>query len=176
MPLPQDISPPYLFWAKSRSLVLLPNTAPTNQAYHQLPSPDTNDTTMAPEHKVKPRRAARKPAEESTGGALFEFISVQSPEDAKDREKRRQARSHALKHSLRNKRLAQSESGDGLRWTAWHPNREAEPATMMSLIKSGAVKTPLLYSPSASIPDPFGTLAVDSSRLRQLFSHCMSIL
>merc|ERR1711939_916922 len=40
----------------------------------------------------------------------FQFISIHSPDDAKDRRTRRQARSHAVKQALSNKRKLQRES------------------------------------------------------------------
>ncbi|KAH8901222.1 hypothetical protein GQ53DRAFT_835105 [Thozetella sp. PMI_491] len=101
----------------------------------------------------------------------FEFISVQNPEEAKDREKRRQARSHALKYSLKNKRLRQkAESTDSFPKQIWQPTQTGL-ALVLPGAKSQQVLLAPLYTPSASVPDPFKTLAVDSSKLKQLLDQ-----
>ena len=83
----------------------------------------------------------------------FQFISIQNPAEAKDRDKRRLARSHAVKQALQSSRKPRPE-----------PSRtDAGP--------SGQTLSPwsVLVSPSAS--GPFETLFGDSPRLRALLSH-----
>ncbi|KAH8645410.1 hypothetical protein BX600DRAFT_485035 [Xylariales sp. PMI_506] len=131
---------------------------------------------MGPEIRGKPRRSLTRPFEQSVEipplEHEFEFISVQNPEDARDREKRRQARSHAIRRSLRNKRLQKSESDEKFQLTAW-PHSPSGSGKSLSIAGSQN-SLPRLYAPSASVPDPFRTLSVDSVRLKQLLDRYAS--
>ncbi|CEL10149.1 hypothetical protein ASPCAL13274 [Aspergillus calidoustus] len=90
----------------------------------------------------------------------FQFIPINTPNDAKDRAKRRLARSHAVKRALGNKRRQQQLSGDIFaKTTAGHHHSEKKS-------QERRVVSPL--SLLTGIFDPFQALAVDSSRLQVL--------
>ncbi|KIA75422.1 hypothetical protein HK57_00098 [Aspergillus ustus] len=94
----------------------------------------------------------------------FEFISIQTPDDAKDRKTRRLARSHAVKNAIENKRRQQQLSGDIFPITTVEDHRHSEKKA-----KSCTRSTPApLLSQLAGALDPFQALAVDSSRLQML--------
>lgn len=97
---------------------------------------------------------------------LLKFISIQTPNDPKDLNKRREARSHAIKQALESKRKAQRQTSDNFRVTG-----SAEKAVK---ITNRGVRTDLValspFSLAAGILDPFQTLAVDSSRLQSLLA------
>ncbi|PKK46282.1 hypothetical protein CI102_8665 [Trichoderma harzianum] len=83
----------------------------------------------------------------------FQFISIQNPEDTKDREKRRVARSHAVKQALRSKRRPQEGTlGSGIG-------------------ASGQMLVPWSIFAPASAYGPFESIMGDSPRLRALLSH-----
>ncbi|KAH6991320.1 hypothetical protein BKA56DRAFT_473886 [Ilyonectria sp. MPI-CAGE-AT-0026] len=86
-----------------------------------------------------------------SGESSYQFISIQNPAEAKDRNKRRLARSHAVKQALRN-------------------NRGLREAPRVDAGASGQILPwSVLVSPSAY--GPFETLFGDSPRLRALLSH-----
>ena len=86
-------------------------------------------------------------------GPNFQFISIQNPEDSKDREKRRLARSHAVKQALQNRRGAQEIV-----------SRNESPALGQNLVPWSIFAPPSAYG-------PFETLIGDSPRLRDLLDH-----
>lgn len=90
----------------------------------------------------------------------FQFISIQNPEDTKDREKRRVARSHAVKQALRSKRRPQEGTlGSGIG-------------------ASGQMLVPWSIFAPASAYGPFESIMGDSPRLRALISHsklCLTV-
>ncbi|KAH8688544.1 putative N-ethylmaleimide reductase [Ilyonectria robusta] len=93
----------------------------------------------------------------------FHFISITNPDDAKDRKMRRDARSHAVKQALKNKRMLQQESRDNFRIVSSNDYAKRLASKRRRRPKS-LVMSP--YSLSAGALDPFQTLAVDSSRLQ----------
>jgi hypothetical protein len=94
----------------------------------------------------------------------FQFIPINTPNDAKDRAKRRLARSHAVKRALGNKRRQQQLSGDIFaKTTAGHHHSEK---------KSQERRAVPPLSLLTGIFDPFQALAVDSSRLQVLLGDC----
>ncbi|KAI0447227.1 hypothetical protein F4803DRAFT_575414 [Xylaria telfairii] len=103
---------------------------------------------------------------EATTVGQFQFISIQTPDDAKDHAARRLARSHAVKHALRNKRKTQQDSMDNFRVMT----SQDKPARFVKRrMRVRTIATPLL-SPSIGKLDPFQTLAVDCSRLQALLN------
>ncbi|KAL3447739.1 hypothetical protein BJX65DRAFT_90607 [Aspergillus insuetus] len=93
----------------------------------------------------------------------FQFISINGPDDAKDRATRRLARSHAVKRALGNKRRQQQLSGDIFPKTAVkdpHLEKKAK-------CRSESTVAPLISLLTGAL-DPFQALAVDSSRLQVL--------
>ncbi|KAL3479278.1 hypothetical protein BJX99DRAFT_268676 [Aspergillus californicus] len=101
-------------------------------------------------------------SDSSVPSGQFQFITMQSPEDAKDRTQRRLARSHAVKHALETKRRQQQRCRTNFRVTTL--KETGSPRKVVSISRP----LPLFSSPSASALDPFQTLAVDSSRLQIL--------
>ncbi|TVY42469.1 hypothetical protein LOCC1_G005159 [Lachnellula occidentalis] len=93
----------------------------------------------------------------------FQFISIQAPDEARDKITRRLARSHAVKQALANKRKLQQESGDNFRITTTRD----KPRRLLGKRRPGSLAASL-FSLSAGTLDPFQTLAVDSSRLQTL--------
>lgn len=91
----------------------------------------------------------------STERPLFHFISVQKPNAARDPESRRLARSHAVRHGIRNKRDLQQASSTNFR-------------SVFPLTKT---RSPEVTTSSPIVPDPFDMLAVDPSRLKSLLSN-----
>ena len=83
----------------------------------------------------------------------FQFISIRNPAEAKDRGKRRLARSHAVKQGLQNSRRLRQE-----------PSRGHAGA-------SGQMLAPWSVFVSPSAYGPFETLFGDSPRLKALLSH-----
>ncbi|KAL2841002.1 hypothetical protein BJY01DRAFT_14599 [Aspergillus pseudoustus] len=96
----------------------------------------------------------------------FEFISIQAPEDAKDRKTRRLARSHAVKKAIENKRRQQQLSGDIFPITTVEDHYQSKKKGKGF---SRPTAAPLLSHTTGAF-DPFQALAVDSSRLQMLLS------
>ncbi|KAH7134440.1 putative N-ethylmaleimide reductase, partial [Dactylonectria macrodidyma] len=96
----------------------------------------------------------------------FRFISFQHPADARDRKKRRLARSHAIKQALEHKRKLQQESGLNFR-VATLSN------TISTLARQGGgattITSPLLLFAGASQTK---MAATDSSKLRSWLTRC----
>ncbi|KAK2029181.1 hypothetical protein LX32DRAFT_617604 [Colletotrichum zoysiae] len=92
-------------------------------------------------------------ADNSSGGRSFQFISIQNPEEAKDRGKRRLARSHAVRQSLQNSRKPEEEM------------------SRTDVVASGQPLTPWSIFVSPSVYGPFETLFGESPRLRALLNH-----
>ncbi|KAH8886597.1 hypothetical protein GQ53DRAFT_784869 [Thozetella sp. PMI_491] len=92
-------------------------------------------------------------ADNSSGERSFQFISIQNPAEAKDRGKRRLARSHAVRQGLRNSRRPEEEM----------PRADA--------VASGETLRPWSVFVSPSVYGPFETIFGDSPRLRALLSH-----
>ncbi|KPM35519.1 hypothetical protein AK830_g11061 [Neonectria ditissima] len=101
---------------------------------------------------------------ESTTAGHFQFISVQTPDAAKNKVTRRLARSHAVKQALATKRKLQQESSDNFLVTTSmdKPKRLARKNPRAGTVAAS------LFSLFAGALDPFQTLAVDSSRLQTL--------
>lgn len=99
-------------------------------------------------------------------GEHFQFISIQFPDDAKNKTTRRLAQSHAVKRALRIKRMLQQGSGDNFRVTTSEDHCKAR--------RLGLTGTP--DRSFCSGLDPFETLPVDSSRLQILLGNCKFIL
>ncbi|OBT60253.1 hypothetical protein VE03_10264 [Pseudogymnoascus sp. 23342-1-I1] len=91
----------------------------------------------------------------------FQFISIQSPHDAKNKTTRHLAQSHAVKRALRIKRMLQQDSGDNFRVTTSEDHCNAR-----RLACTGTLDTSF-----CSGLDPFQTLPVDSSRLQILLGN-----
>lgn len=99
-------------------------------------------------------------------GEHFQFISIQSPDDAKNKTTRRLAKSHAVKRALRIKRMLQQNTGDNFRVTTSEDHCKAR----------RLVYTASLDKSFCSRFDPFETLPVDSSRLQILLGNCKYFL
>ncbi|KFY62066.1 hypothetical protein V496_04752 [Pseudogymnoascus sp. VKM F-4515 (FW-2607)] len=97
----------------------------------------------------------------SSTGEHFQFISIQSPDDAKNKTTRRLAQSHAVKRALRIKRMLQQNTGDNFRVTTSEDHCKAR-----RLVYTGS-----LDKSFCSRFDPFETLPVDSSRLQILLGN-----
>ena len=99
-------------------------------------------------------------------GEYFQFISIQSPHDAKNKTTRRLAQSHAVKRALRIKRMLQQESGDNFRVTTSEDHDNARRSVCIGTLDRSF----------CSGLDPFQTLPVDSSRLQILLGNCKLLL
>ncbi|KFY81268.1 hypothetical protein V500_11570 [Pseudogymnoascus sp. VKM F-4518 (FW-2643)] len=97
----------------------------------------------------------------SSTGEHFQFISIQSPDDAKNKTTRRLAQSHAVKRALRIKRMVQQESGDNFRVTTSEDHNNARRSVCIGTLDRSF----------CSGLDPFQTLPVDSSRLQILLGN-----
>ncbi|KAI0487347.1 hypothetical protein F4859DRAFT_509915 [Xylaria cf. heliscus] len=113
-------------------------------------------------------RGSTEPENEAITVGQFQFISIQTPNDAKDHATRRLARSHAVKQALKNKRKTQQDSRDNFYVIT---SQDKPGKSLRKRTRKETVAT-LLPSPSAGRLDPFQTLAVDSSRLQALLSNC----
>ncbi|KAF5010366.1 hypothetical protein FDECE_3482 [Fusarium decemcellulare] len=101
-------------------------------------------------------------------GGQFHFISIQNPDDAKDRTATRSARSHAVARGIEAKRKLQQKSGHNFRVTVLkddpsRPASEREPSQSL-------VASPCSFT--ACAPGPFQMLAAESPRLYALLSGC----
>ncbi|KAB5576242.1 hypothetical protein GE09DRAFT_619527 [Coniochaeta sp. 2T2.1] len=94
----------------------------------------------------------------------FHFVSVQGPDEAQDKTKRRAARSHAVKQALCRKRKQLQENRDNFIVTKStdHAKKNARKP------KHIPVMTGSILSLSAGMLDPFQSLALDSTRLQAL--------
>lgn len=81
---------------------------------------------------------------------------------------RRDARSHAVKQALKNKRMLQQESRDNFRTVS---SKDYAKRIAGKRTRTKALVMPL-SSLSAGAIDPFQTLAVDSSRLQVFLGDC----
>ncbi|KAL4995584.1 hypothetical protein BDV10DRAFT_202876 [Aspergillus recurvatus] len=95
----------------------------------------------------------------------FQFISIQVEDAAKDKATRRQARSHAVKKALEKKRKHQQLSRNNFMVSTFgdldnNPIERAKSRTSTTIAP--------LFSRLSGTLDPFGSLAVDSSRLQVL--------
>ncbi|KAK5275479.1 hypothetical protein LTR40_012966, partial [Exophiala xenobiotica] len=90
---------------------------------------------------------------DSGNGSRFHFISIQNPADAKDRDKRRLARSHAIKHSMQSRRKPLQAS-----------TSDASEASAQTLVPWS------VFAPESAY-GPFETLFGDSPKLSTLLSH-----
>ena len=101
----------------------------------------------------------------------FHFVSVEAaPSKARQVATRRQARSHAVKQALENKRKLQQEAGDNFRIAT---SRDVAPRKKPLKRQKTQVENrlvPICPDLSASALDPFQTLAVNSARLQALLS------
>ncbi|KAI1111627.1 hypothetical protein F5Y14DRAFT_453860 [Nemania sp. NC0429] len=98
----------------------------------------------------------------------FQFISIQTPNDARDRATAHLARSHAAKQALQKKRKRQQEMGAHFRVMTPQDKPGTPAKTEMAAGPVAGTAAVSLHSPSAGALDPFYTLAVDSSRLQTL--------
>ncbi|KAK8017678.1 hypothetical protein PG993_014004 [Apiospora rasikravindrae] len=120
--------------------------------------------------------ASRNPEEGPLGEPMaavggFRFIPVQgAPSDTKQLATRRQARSHAVKHALENKRKLQQEAGNNFRATTPKDLVHRKKSKCQKPHAKGDERPPLSSSLSVGVLDPFETLAVNSSRLQALLS------
>ncbi|KAM5368079.1 hypothetical protein ACJZ2D_009683 [Fusarium nematophilum] len=100
----------------------------------------------------------------------FQFISIQNPDDAKDRTVRRLARSHAVARGVENKRKLEEHSGLNFRVTTL----KDEPGRPASKAERGQTLVP---SPCSAVslfpcgPGPFHMLAAESPRLQALLTQ-----
>lgn len=98
-------------------------------------------------------------------GERFQFISIQNPDDAKDRTTRRLARSHAVARGLEKKRKRLQQSGHNFRTVSLKDDpankiKDMNPYTTTSSISASTVA-----------PGPFQLLAAESPRLQALLSQ-----
>lgn len=88
-----------------------------------------------------------------SAGSKFQFISIQNPADAKNRDKRRLARSHAIKQALQSRR------------------RPLEASTSDASETSAQTLVPWSVFAPASAYGRFETLFGESPKLSTLLSH-----
>lgn len=96
-------------------------------------------------------------------GERFQFISIQNPDDTKDRTTRRLARSHAVARGLEKKRRRLQQSGHNFRTVSLKDNpadKDVNPYTTASSVSLSKVP-----------PGPFQLLAAESPRLQALLSQ-----
>ncbi|KAI0975863.1 hypothetical protein F4678DRAFT_418835 [Xylaria arbuscula] len=99
-----------------------------------------------------------------TTDGRFRFVTIQGPDEPKDRAMRRLARSHAVKQALENKRKIQQEARDNFRVMT-----PQDQSGRLARKRTHAITiTVSPYSLSASMLDPFQSLAENSSRLQTL--------
>ena len=99
--------------------------------------------------------------------AQFQFISIQNPDDAKDRTAKHLARSHAVARGLENKRKLQQKLGHNFRVVSL----KDDPGRPVSKRKRSQTLVASPGSLSANAPGPFQMLAAESPRLQALHSH-----
>ncbi|QGA21253.1 hypothetical protein EYB26_008963 [Talaromyces marneffei] len=103
-------------------------------------------------------------------GERFQFISIQNPNDAKDRTTRRLARSHAVARGLEKKRRRLQQSGHNF-VAAFVKD---DPVSKSKEINCDTITSPNSLSTVAA-PGPFQLLAAESPRLQALLSQHGSI-
>lgn len=76
---------------------------------------------------------------------VFRFVSIQAPEELKDRELRRSIRSHAVKHALQNKRRNENASDHHFRFPLSNTDRPlyGQKATRATALFSSPLSTTL---------------------------------
>ncbi|KAI1199771.1 hypothetical protein F5X97DRAFT_295359 [Nemania serpens] len=121
---------------------------------------------------IRHRPTTTKAGGEAIAAGQFQFISIQTPDDVRDRATSHLARSHAAKQALKKKRKRQQELGDNFRVMTPQdkPRMSAKTGAIAGAVAgtvAGTVALSLLH-PAAGKLDPFNTLAVDSSRLQTL--------
>ncbi|KAB5540218.1 hypothetical protein GE09DRAFT_252324 [Coniochaeta sp. 2T2.1] len=94
----------------------------------------------------------------------FHFVSVQGPDEAQDKSKRRAARSHAVKQALCRQRKQLKEKSDNFIVT----KSTDQPKKNAKRPRQAPVMTGSIISLSAGMLDPFQSLALDSTRLQAL--------
>ena len=92
---------------------------------------------------------------------------MRSEDAAKDRETKRQARSHAIKQALEKKRKVQQQSGHNFRVAIFKENPRGPPNRQ----SQAQFYKPSPSSLSAGLLDPFQMLVADSSLLKAWLSH-----
>ncbi|KAI1359247.1 hypothetical protein F5Y08DRAFT_85600 [Xylaria arbuscula] len=111
-------------------------------------------------------RSSAKVATTANTDGQFQFIAVQAPNGPKNPAARRLARSHAVKQALDRKRKTERELKNNFRIV--RPQDEDERSLKKMTYEGRVGMSP--FSLSVGSLDPFGTLAVDSSRLQALLS------
>jgi hypothetical protein len=96
----------------------------------------------------------------------FQFISFQ---ETSDKNTKRLARSHAVKQALQSKRKEQKASMQ--HFCIRTIEDEKKPKRGQRRGKPGGTLTPSPISLSATVLDPFQTLAVDTKRLQALLNN-----
>ncbi|ORY17220.1 hypothetical protein BCR34DRAFT_621944 [Clohesyomyces aquaticus] len=104
---------------------------------------------------------------EPSSSGQFQFVSVRGPDDVKDQNAKRIARSHAVARGLQKKRDLQQKSGLNFRAVSCRANR-AELASKR--IASHALGPSQLFL-SFEAPDAFQTLAAEAPRLQVLLNQ-----
>ncbi|KAI1164823.1 hypothetical protein F5B18DRAFT_660802 [Nemania serpens] len=113
---------------------------------------------------IRHRPTTAKAGGEAIAAGQFQFISIQTPDDVKDRATTHLARSHAVKQALKKKRKRQQELGDNFLVTT----SQDKPRSSASTRADAGTTAISLFCPFAGTLDPFNILAVDSSRLQTL--------
>lgn len=98
-------------------------------------------------------------------GERFQFISIQNPNDAKDRTTRRLARSHAVARGLEKKRRRLQQLGHNF----YTVSLKDDPASKRKETNHDTIVSSISLSIVAS--GPFQSLAAESPRLQSLLSH-----
>jgi hypothetical protein len=98
-------------------------------------------------------------------GERFQFISIQNPNDAKDRTTRRLARSHAVARGLEKKRRRLQQLGHNF----YTVSLKDDPASKSKETNHDAIVSSISLSIVAS--GPFQSLAAESPRLQSLLSQ-----
>lgn len=107
--------------------------------------------------------------------AHFQFVTVQGPPDkTSDKAAKRLARSHAVKQALQKKRQRQQESMRHFSVRTIEDEQEQTRSISRRQCTKRTIPSPV--SLSASLLDPFQSLAVDSKRLHILLNDCESTL
>ncbi|KAE8547901.1 hypothetical protein EYB25_009694 [Talaromyces marneffei] len=103
-------------------------------------------------------------------GERFQFISIQNPNDAKDRTTRRLARSHAVARGLEKKRRRLQQSGHNFvaAFVKDDPVSKSKEINCDTITSSNSLST-------VAAPGPFQLLAAESPRLQALLSQHGSI-
>jgi hypothetical protein len=101
----------------------------------------------------------------------FQFVSVQAtPDKTSDKAAKRLARSHAVKQALQRKRQLQQKSMQHFSVRTIDDERQQTGRNCKGQCDKRLTSSPA--SLSASLLDPFQSLAVDSKRLQVLLNDC----